>query len=106
LVSMAGLFEGRAQIGVIEDLAVIYNLECAVFVGHGLVASGDIYDAEAAVAQGGEMVAIIAGSVGPAMTNGVRHAHELRIRRGAGATRYESCDTTHKSDRAICISPK
>ena len=71
-VSMAGLFEGGTEIGVIEDLAVIGDPEGAVFVGHGLVAAGDIDDAEAAVAQGGEGIAVVAGAVRAAMADRCR----------------------------------
>ena len=94
-VLMAGLLQGGTEVGVIEDFAVIGDPQCAVFVGHGLVAPDDIDDAEAAVAQGGEGIAVVAGAVGAAMTEDVRHASEQRVGRGGGGASYESCDTTH-----------
>jgi len=80
---------------VIEELAVIGDPERAILVGHGLVAAGDIDDAEAAVAQRGEGIAVVAGAVGAAMADDVRHAGEQRVRRGAGGAGDESCDATH-----------
>ena len=94
-VSMAGLFEGGTQIGVVEDFAVISDPEGAILVGHGLLASGDIDDAEAAMAQRGEGIAVVAGGVGAAMADAIRHAGEHRVRRAGGGASYESCDAAH-----------
>ncbi len=83
---------------MIEDLAVIGDPERAILVGHGLVAAGDIDEAEAAVAQRGEGIAVVAGAVGAAMADAVRHAGEHRVRRVAGGAGDESCDATHIKD--------
>ena len=66
---MAGLFQGWAEIGVIEDFAVVDDPKRAVFVGHGLVAAGDIDDAQAAMAEGGLGVAVVAGIIGAAVAD-------------------------------------
>ena len=50
LVAMTGLFELWPDLSVIEDLAVVDDPEVAVFVGHRLMAAGEIDDAQPAVA--------------------------------------------------------
>ena len=65
-----------------------------VFVGHRLVAAGDVDDGQAAEAEGGPGVAVVAGIIGAAMADGVRHA--LDDRGGVGRLNgYESSDSTH-----------
>ena len=94
-VAVAGLFQGGAEVGVIEDFAVEDDEVGAVFVGHGLVAAGDIDDGEAAEAEGGPGVAIVAGIIGTAVADGVRHTLDDRGRVGR-LNGYESSDSTHE----------
>src|ERR1035437_9708976 len=104
-VAVAGLFEGGAEAGVIEDFAVEDDEKGRVFIGHGLVAAGHIDDGEAAESEGGPGVAVVAGIIGAAVADGVRHT--LDDRGGAGRLNsYESCDSTHeRSDGLILTLP-
>ncbi len=73
-VAVSGLFESGAQAGVIEDFAVEDDEFRLVLVGHGLVAAGEVDDGEAAEAEGGPRVAVIAEIVGAAMAgHGIGH---------------------------------
>ena len=94
-VAVPGLDECGAEIGVIEDFAVEDDEAGRIFVGHGLVAAGDVDDGETAEAEGGPGVAVIAGIIGAAVADGVRHTLDDRgrVRR---LNSYESCDSTHE----------
>jgi hypothetical protein len=73
-VDVAALLEFRAKIGVVVDLTVEYDLERAVFVGHGLMAGGNIDDTQATVTEAELVFDENAGVVGPAMRHHVSHA--------------------------------
>lgn len=51
LVSVTGAFEFRAEVGMVEDLAVVGNPQATIFIGHGLLAGGEVDDAETAMAE-------------------------------------------------------
>src|ERR1039458_8565194 len=94
-VAVAGLLEGGAEGGVVEDFAVENDEEGGVLIGHGLVAARDIDDGKAAETEGGVGVAVVTGVIGAPVANGVRHALED----GGGVGRlnsYESGDSTHE----------
>jgi hypothetical protein len=94
-VAVSGLEEGGAEIGVIEDFAVEDDEMGRIFIGHGLVAAGYIDDGKTAESKGRPGVAIIAGIIGAAVTDGVRHTLDDRggVRR---LNSYKSCDSTHE----------
>ena len=94
-VAVSGLEEGGAEIGVIEDFAVEDDEMGRIFIGHGLVAAGDIDDGETAESEGGPGVAVVTGIIGAAVADGVRHTLDDRgrVRR---LNSYESCDSTHE----------
>ena len=94
-VAVAGLLEGGAQAGVIEDFSVEDDEVGAIFIGHGLVAAGDIDNGKAAETEGGPGVAIVTGIIGAAVADGVRHTLDDRGRVGR-LNSYESCDSTHE----------
>src|ERR1017187_554226 len=94
-VAVAGLLEGGAEGGVVEDFAVENDEEGGVLIGHGLVAARDIDDGKAAEAEGGVRVAVVTGIIGAAVADGVRHALEDGGRVGR-LNSYESGDSTHE----------
>ena len=102
-VAVAGLFEGGAEVGVVEDFAVENDEEGGVLIGHGLVAAGYVDDGEAAEAEGGVGVAVVTGVIGAAVADGVRHALEDggRVRR---LNRYESGDSTHERRGSLILT--
>src|SRR5688572_18885740 len=51
LINVPFGFERLAIIGVVVDLAVISDVQRGVFIRHRLMAAGDIYDTETAMAQ-------------------------------------------------------
>ena len=92
---MAGLFERRPKIAVVEDFAVLGNPERPRFVGHGLMAARDINDAEAAMSEVGPLVVVRTGIVRPAVAEGIRHARERSFRTRSGPSGNESSDPAH-----------
>src|ERR1700723_1023989 len=98
---MAGPLEGGAQIGVIENFTVVGDPETAILVGHRLVAGGDIDNAEAAVAEGGEEITIKAGAVRAAGMDDAGHAGEQRVGRGVRGACDESCNAAHRVKKAV-----
>jgi hypothetical protein len=48
-IAVAGGFQSRTQIRVIEDFAVVDNPQRAVLIAHGLRAGRDVDDAQAAM---------------------------------------------------------
>src|ERR1035441_2568295 len=97
-VAVAGLFQGGAEGGVIEDFAVEDDKLRRVFIGHRLVAARDIDNGEASEPEGGPRVAVITGIIGAAVADGVRHALDDRGRVGR-LNSYKSCDSTHERVR-------
>ena len=59
-------------------------------------AGGDIDNAEAAVAEGGEGITIKAGAVRAAVMDDAGHAGEQRVGRGVRGACDESCNAAHK----------
>src|ERR1035441_4148329 len=94
-VAVAGLLEGGAEGGVVEDLAVENDEEGGVFMGQGRGAAGYIDDGKAAETEGGVGVVVVAGVIGAAVADGVRHALEDGGRVGR-LNSYESGDSTHE----------
>jgi hypothetical protein len=79
-IDVASGFESGAQIGVIEDFAVVDNLQAAIFIGHGLMAVGEIDDAQAAEAESDEFIAKDAAIVGTAVSDAIGHgANEVAV---------------------------
>ncbi len=65
---------------MVEDFAVVDNLQATIFVGHGLVAVGEIDDAQAAKAESHEFIAKEAAIVGTAVSDAIGHgANEIAI---------------------------
>jgi len=96
-VAVAGGFQGRAQSGVVEDLAVEDDLGRAVLVGHGLVAAGQVDDAEPAVSEGGRRVQPDAAVVRSAVAEDVRHSPEDGFGAGIKPSLDEPRDAAHRS---------
>ena len=101
--AVAGLFEGGAEVSVIEDFSVEDDEVRCVFIGHGLMATRDIDNGKAAEAEGGPGVAIITGIIGPAVADGVRHTLDDRGRIGR-LNSYESCDSTHERRDGLILT--
>src|SRR5437867_4730518 len=81
-IAMPALFQSCAQFGVIVDFAVEDDPNCAGLVAEGLVAAGDVNDAEAAHSDGGWSIGIYAFVVRATMGHGGAH---LPHRPGIGA---------------------
>src|SRR5450432_4101182 len=94
-VAVAGLFKRRPQISVVEDFTVVGDPVRASFVGHGLMAAGDIDDAKAAMAEVSPMVVVITEIVRPAVADGIRHSRERCFAAGSGCRADESRDPAH-----------
>src|SRR5882757_381765 len=78
-VSTVGMSTGNewfAQAGVVIDLAVEDNGDRAIFVGDGLVAASDVYDAEAAHPDGEGAVGMESIIVGPAVGDDLAHGSQ------------------------------
>jgi len=74
-VAVTGVFQFGTDRGVVEDLAVINDLNAPVFVGHWLAAGlGEVNDAQTAVSKVGVIVMKNAIGIRPAVPDGVRHA--------------------------------
>ena len=63
----------RPEAGMVENFAVINNLQTAVFVAHGLVSARDVDNAEPAMAQSHEIVTIEAAAIGTTMGDPIGH---------------------------------
>src|SRR5260370_4951674 len=90
-VAMAGLDEGRAEIGVVEDFAVEDDEMRSIFVGHRLGAAGHIDNGETAESEGGPGVAVKAGIIGAAVADGGRH----KLDDWGGVRRLKSYQACH-----------
>ena len=95
-VAMAGGFQARAEIGVVEDLSVVDNPETAVFVGHRLMAGGDVDNAEAAMAQRRTGIVVKAVVVGSAMRDSGGHPPDNGARIRNWHCAGESGDPAHR----------
>ncbi len=73
---MALLFELMAQLDVIEDFTVKGDPEAAIVQLHGLLATGEINDAETGVAEGCTAFNVQAVFVRAAVRQGFDHALE------------------------------
>jgi len=85
--AVAGGLEVAAEGFEVVALAVVDEVEGAVFVGHGLVAGGEVDDGEAAMGQaagGGVGVEVDAAAVGAAVGEDGGHAREFVTRGGGG----------------------
>jgi len=95
LVAVAGSFELGTNVGVVKYFAVVGDPDCVVLVGHGLAASGEVDDAEAAVAEGDFSTNIMAGAVRAAVGDDIGHpADEALVGWGAVGVQ-KSGDATH-----------
>jgi hypothetical protein len=72
-IDVAARFKLLAKICVIVNLAVVDYVKLSVFVRHGLVPCGHVYDAQAAMAQADGGVQIKPLIIGPAMRYHVAH---------------------------------
>ena len=86
----------RAQLDVIEDLAVEDDPEGAILVGDGLLAAAQIDDAEAGVAQADRAIQIDAELVRPAMADHGQHPAQVGLINGfpAGCIQFAD-DAAH-----------
>src|SRR5262249_25441639 len=94
-VVVSGVFKRRPDVGVIEDLAVIGDPELAGLAGHGLMAGGDIDDAEPPVRKVRPIVVIKAGIVGAAVADCIGHAACDGLAAGRRCGGDETRDPTH-----------
>ena len=92
------------QLDVIEDLAVERDPHVAVRRGERLLAAGEVDDREASVTEGGALVEVDAGRVGPAMAHGLDHALEHGARRErASLESDEAGDATHRRPQSKAL---
>src|ERR1700722_7529872 len=96
-IAVAGPFQRRTHVGVVEDLAVVDNPGAAGFVGHGLVAARDIDDAQASMAQRSPRVLVITGVIRTAVPDGVGHALQHRPVFGRRFGGYVARDSAHRT---------
>ena len=75
---------------MIVDLAVVGDVERAVFIGHRLVAGSDVDDAEAAVAQADAPVDENPFIVRTAMSDHIAHAFSAQSRQHDAATGWKT----------------
>ena len=101
-IAVPGLFQLRAHGGVIEDFAVVDDPQAAVLVGHRLLASGQVDDAQAAMAQMSPSVLMVTEGIGTAMLQHRCHALYDGGLRIAGTARYKACDPAHAAIIASC----
>src|SRR5258708_7934756 len=84
------------QLDVVEDLAVERDPDVAVGRRQRLLAAREIDDRQSTMPEGGSLVEVDAGSVGPAMAHRLDHALEHGARRErAGREREEAGDAAH-----------
>jgi hypothetical protein len=94
--AVAGGDELRAQLDVVEDLAVEDDPQSLVLVGHRLLAAGQIDDRQAGVGQPGARVAVGPELVGPAVVHRPQHPGQSRgLGSRAVAQRDQTGDATH-----------
>jgi hypothetical protein len=70
---MSSLLERRSHVSMIEDFTVVNDPAGFVFVGHRLMATGHIDDAESAMAQMRPIIVEVAEIVGAAVADLVGH---------------------------------
>src|SRR6185295_2389187 len=75
----------RAQLHVVEDLAVEHDPQRLVLVGERLLAGGEVDDGEPGMGEAGVPVAVDAELIGTAMAQGPRHSQEGGARLPAGS---------------------
>src|SRR5689334_25238842 len=78
-VAVALRLEDGAKRRMVVNFAVVSDPQRAVFVGHRLMAAGEIDDREAAVAEADRTIDPGAGAVGSAMAQGVAHPLKPRF---------------------------
>lgn len=87
---MAALEEFRSQLQVVVDLSVEDDLERAVFIGHRLVAAGQVDNAQATVTQRATLIQVTTKTVGAAMSDAVAHGPDERFGGALPATGDET----------------
>ena len=75
----------------------------AVFVGHRLMAAGDIDDAQTAVTEGRPGIVIEPGRVRAAVPDGVRHPLQDLFRSGTGRRGGETGNPAHKIECSLLV---
>ena len=94
-VTMTGPLQVSAEVPMVEDFAVVYDPARAVLVGHGLMSSGKVDDAQPAESEVRPRVVIEAAVVGTAVVKDTGHARQgwlsLLVRCGGDKTG----DATH-----------
>src|SRR5262249_42295244 len=84
LVSVTGALQFQTKIGVIKELTVIGHPEFTGLISHRLAASGNINNAEAAVPELRENIAIEAAAIRPTVMDSVGHAGQHGVRPSRG----------------------
>src|SRR5712691_8015724 len=72
-IPMACALKQRANLGVVENFAVVGDPERAILVGHRLVAGGEVDDAQPAVAKSGIGIDVVAEVVRSTVAKGASH---------------------------------
>jgi hypothetical protein len=94
--AMAAAFELGAKVEEVVDLAVVNDLGAAVFVEDGLMASGEVDDAEAAHAETGAVGDVESLIVGAAVDDLLAHVvHESFGDVALASCAHYSGDSTH-----------
>ena len=75
-VTVAGLFQGGAETGVIENFAVEDDLQMPIFIAHRLMTAGHVDNAEPAVSERDKIVAKEPAAIRTAMSDAIRHRPE------------------------------
>jgi hypothetical protein len=90
-------FEIAAEFDVVIDLSIKNDVPASIGGGHGLGSSGEIENAEAAVAEADSGISVGAFGVGPSMKEGVGHNGEGRLRfSGVVSVGGKSSNAAHK----------
>src|ERR1051325_3609202 len=74
IVDVSAFFEFTSVIGVIVNLAVVRDLQRAIFVGHRLMTRSNVYDAQTSVTKGNAAVDEDTSFVGTTMRYHITHA--------------------------------
>ena len=77
LVAVSGRLEESPDLRVVVDLAVENDPDAVVLVGQRLLTRGEIDDAETAMGQAGDLIAVQAGFVGSTVGDDVAHDRQL-----------------------------
>jgi hypothetical protein len=93
--AVAALLELRAQVEVVEDLAVVGDPERAVLVREGLLPGREVDDREPRVRQADPVVAVDAELVRAAVSERGGHGAERLDGGGGAASRQNAADATH-----------